>query len=196
MIFTVPWRCMLIILLLAFLQSLAQQESWGLAMQAAASVVLPPWLESSQRGFGLPRHFHHTVFADGFYRPRLLQWMRDTLHRGWASWVCWIRSELPCPWQRRCSQLTSAAHSEMHRETPRLQKYQNNNLCSNHWTPIPLPPSSSVSHPRCSQKLSSGTSRLFPWHTLHRQAFRNTCSVSCYMTHGCLDSRVWWLKEK
>lgn len=192
MIFTVPWRCMLIILLLTFLQSLAQQESWAgaLAMQTVTPVVVLP-LESSQRGFGLPRPFLGCPFPSHCVCWWFLSALCAAVNMGhpctsrWHSQVCCKQSWIKLPvagMMLSAHKCHSQQDTQRHRGSPCTQKYKNNNLCSNHWIPIPLPPSSSSSHPCCSQKLSSGTSRVFPWHSLYSQVFK-TLSVFPAMWH-------------
>lgn len=152
MIFTVPWRCMLIILLLAFLQSLAQQEGWGPGNASSSSL----WLETSQRGFGLPRPFPSlsvcwwvlpaTSAAVNVGHP-------STSH--WDSQVCWKQEWMKLPvagTMLSAPKCHSQWDAQRHRGAQCIQKYQNNNLCSNHWTLIPLTPSSSSSHPHSAHR--------------------------------------------
>lgn len=115
------------------------RELGALAMQAATPVVPPLWREPTQRGFGLPRPFpSHCVCWWVLSATSAALNLGHPSTWGWASQVCWKQQWIPCLWQAAC--LSHKCHSQRdtqrHRETPRVQKYQNNNLCSKHWTPI------------------------------------------------------------
>lgn len=186
---------MLIILLLAFLQSLAQQEGWGPGdANSSSHRRATPVAGVHTEGLWAAKAISITLFADRFYRPHLLQRTQDTPppHAEIPRYVG-SRSGLTCLWQVRCSQLTREIHRST--EEPNASKSTKITTCAQtSGLHIPLPPSSSIQH--CSQKLSSGTSRVSPWHSLYSRAFRNTCSVSCYVIHGLSDSRARCLKER
>lgn len=168
MIFTVPWRCMLIILLLAFLQSLAQGEGWGPGdANSRSHCRATPVAGALTEGLWAAKAIPITLcLLTGFisHRSAAVNVGHPSTPR-WDSQVCWKQRWINLPvagMMLSAHKCHSQWYTQRHRETPCIQRYQNNNLCSNHWNPISFPPSSSSSHPHCSWKLSSGTSRVFP----------------------------------
>lgn len=156
----------------------ARELSWGPGNASSHSRgpatpgVLTEWLQAAKAISGMPFPSHGVCCW--VLSALVLQWTWDTLHLTLHSQVCCSRSELSScgRYDALSSQEPLTWDTQRYRGTPCIQKHQNNNLSSNHWTPIPLPPSSSSSHPHCSQKWSSGTSRVFPWHSLYSQAFK------------------------
>lgn len=109
-------------------------------------------------------------------------------------------SELTCLiLQIWCSELTlslTARYMEVHKKSnvPKSTKTLFHSWPSR--LHIPLPPASSSSHPTQSTGIILGQWQGIPWHFPQGWAFRNICSVSCYVTHGLLDRRAQWLKKK
>lgn len=64
---------MLIILLLAFLQSLAQKEGWGPGHANSSHRRATPVAGVHTEGLWAAKAISITLFADRFYRPHMLQ---------------------------------------------------------------------------------------------------------------------------
>lgn len=151
----VPWWCMTVILLLVFLQSLAEQEGWGPsnANSSPHPRRYPCGWSPHKRDFGEPRPSpSHCVYQRVLLPRSSILNMGHLLPHSEIPRYFASRSELTClMWLVQCSQSTlSLPHTKTHGGTEESNATKSTDTMSCAWPTrihILLPPSSSSSHP-------------------------------------------------